>query len=78
MNLTQWRETFFPLELGADFQMSPSQCRMYNVTVGEVGDFLQLPEANRSETPTITCRELNGYTYDQRWNIFTFFNLFWS
>ena len=66
MNLTQWKNTFLPIELARDFQMKPSMCRMYNVTNETVAEFLD-PSTNVSLVPVVSCRDVNGYTYDQRY-----------
>jgi len=65
MNLTTWQETFLPLELAPDYQMRPSQCNMYNVTPETLTSFLDGGVETRNATPTVSCRDVSGYTYDK-------------
>jgi len=63
MNLTTWQETFLPLELAPDYQMRPSQCNMYAVTLDSLDEFLE--GTTRNTTELVSCRNVSGFTYDQ-------------
>lgn len=67
MTLQQWQATFLPIELGPDYQPRPSQCNMYQVDDETLPAFLsgELP-GNKTDLETVACKELTGWTYDQR------------
>ena len=65
MNISVWKATFLPLELGPDYQMHPSGCRMYNVTPENAQDLID-GSLNQSSLTLAECKDLNGYDYDQR------------
>jgi hypothetical protein len=68
ITLADWKAKFLPIEIGPDLMPRPAQCVMFNVDQGNLSKFIRgnLPE-NVSDIATVTCRELNGFDYDQRY-----------
>ena len=65
VNLSVWKATFLPLELGPDYQMHPSGCRMYDISPEQAPGLLD-GSINVTTLGTAECHNLNGYDYDQR------------
>ena len=68
MTLDQWKMTFLPMELGPDYKPRSSQCMMYAINENQtLNQFVthQLP-GNRTDLQTVSCEQLWGYEYDQR------------
>ena len=69
ISLDQWRRTFLPQELGPDFQMRSSQCQMFEVTEENLPMFMagNLPNNQSQSLSKVACRDLKGWTYNQRY-----------
>ena len=65
-SMDDWKLAFLPKELGADQNMRPSQCKIYDIQ-----DWVTIEQvANGSlvlndDWPQLGCAEADGYTYDQ-------------